>query len=48
MTRRSELFLVEIRQSKLKEGISFNMENKCTIMPLKSTGERFIMTHRIL
>lgn len=48
MTRRSGLYLAEIRQPKLEEGISLNMEIKCTIMPLKNSGERFIMTHQIL
>ena len=48
MTCRSGLYLAEIRQSKLEEGISLNMEIKCTIMPLKNSGERFIMTHQIL
>ena len=34
MTRRSGLYLAEIRQPKLEEGISLDMEIKCTIMPL--------------
>ena len=48
MTRRSGLYLAEIRQSTLEEGIGLNMEIKFTTMPLKNSGERFIMTHQIL
>ena len=48
MTRRSGLYLAEIRQPKLEEGISLDMEIKCTIMQLKNSGERLIMTHQIL
>ena len=48
MTRRSGLYLAEIRQSKLEEGIGLNMEIKFTTMPLKNSGQIFLMTYQIL
>ena len=48
MICRSGLFLAQIYPSESEEGISLNLENKCTIMPLENSGERSIMTRRIL
>ena len=48
MICRSGLFLAQIYSSESEEGISLNVENKCTIMPLENTRETFIVTHRIL
>ena len=44
----SGLFLAQIYSSESDEGISLNVESKCTIMAIENTGERFIMTQRIL
>lgn len=48
MICRSGLFLAQIYSSESEEGISLNVESKCTIMAIENTGERFIVTHRIL
>ena len=48
MICRSGLFLAQIYSSESEEGISLNVESKCTIMAIENTGERFIMTQRIL
>ena len=48
MICRSGLFLAQIYPSESEEGISLNVENKCTIMALENTGERSLITQWIL